>query len=343
MKPSFTTILIQKAGSSGLKAFRFSFISYGIPYYFALSYFIFYLRYSDIKISGLVIFFIYLAVSWSWIGPLCIWHYEMKVIPKFWNEAANIFFDLEDFAVLQNQFNNSLLKRYWYFIMIWITVVLIAFFSVKYFMKAFGLYGISDIAFWPWLIGIAFLAFLNGFGFAGVFNSINIITKIADNNFILDQYHYDGRGGLSCIGQLMLSTLILFSSGFVFIPILLSIANYQGLPSSSLVFLLIFLFSTLVVISFMYPLYIIHIKAKNILYTKHLQFKKDVLKLLNPKNILQSKDFLDQIRILNFRNMCVDILRMGTFPINTRLLAELIFFAFLPFVIVLLQKLFLYG
>jgi len=280
----------------------------------------------------------YLGASWSWIGPYCLWYYEIKVIPQFWKEIAGLFQDTEQFEMLRNQFERTLFKRHWPFMIIWAFAVLFAFHSLGDFMVTLGLHGVSDVAFWGWLLFISFLAILSGYGFAGVFNSINIIKAVATSDFRMDQYHHDGCGGLSCVGGLTLFTVLLFSSGSVFVPILVTAANFQGVFVSVSVLLLILLFCVSIFVGFIYPLLVIRHRFLDMRNRCYAEFKDDARKSLQPDHICQSSDVCEQLRILNLRNLYVDLARMTPVPINMKFLAEMVFFVFLPFFMVLLQN-----
>jgi len=339
MKPSLTTKLVGYTDKKGWSILFFYFALFGITPNLLLTYQIFVYRKAEVTASTVSIIFMYLMFSWSWFGPFGVWIYERIVRPKFWKEVPVLFVNIEQLNALQNSFDESMLKRYWPIIIIWTIFSVFGFICVKGFAISFGIKGFTDFLFWAWVLFISFLGFISGHGFSGVIDTIRIVRRISKIEMTIDQYHFDGHGGSLCVGNLTIWTFGLFSTGSVFLPILFTALNLNEFPSSFAILLLIFLFCLATTTVFMYPLFLIHYRMLDIKGKVHERIKQNAKNLLVPECISGSCDLNDQLKILNFRNYFVDLDRVVTFPVNTRLFAEIILFAFLPFLMILLQKL----
>jgi len=337
VKPSFTSVVLNMFKADGFCAGITSFSLFGGASYMLLISYLFGIRKESISASSISIVFMFLMFTWAWIGPLLLWYYENKLIPQFWKEAANIVGSDGDFQNLKKDFEGSLWENYWFVILIWAIFALYAFYCVLPFMKTFGLNGFFDKMSWPWFMFIGLLGIESGYGFAGIINTIRIINKISSLNLKLNQYHFDGHGGVLCVGNLAIKSLLLFCSGSIFIPILLDALTYQGIKSSLSVVMLVLIFILAITCGFFYPLRKFKTAIKKQKEIIFLSLKERISEKLKPECILGNCNANDQLQILNFRNACIDLDRIPNYPINTKILSEIIFYALLPSAMVILQ------
>jgi hypothetical protein len=343
MNKSPTTKLLIYGNFSSTNNLLSSISIFGVIPYVYLTIQVFFIRPDFIKANAIEIFSMYLLFSWSWLGPFAIWVYEDKIIPKFFNEAKSIFLNKNEYDNFLAIFNSSLYTNYKTHIIIWQSLIFIAFLLISGYMKRFGLHGLSDYLYWFWIIFLMYLGFITGQGVGGVLRTIKIIDQLSKIQFNINQYHHDRHGGLSCIGKLTIWTLSLFSLGSICVPILCCVIYFSDPIVTVPIFIMLFLYCFFIVISFIYPLIKIHGRVSEIkdLLFNEIRNQTASLGYLQPECLFYDCDLTKHMQILNFRNMLVDLDRIASYPINTKIVFEVILFGFLPVILLFAQYLLL--
>ena len=268
---SIVTIIINKIFQKRLKVFKAA-ILFGLPNYLILSLYL-YLRSNQINAGPLEIVFLYLAASWTWIGPLSIWCYDEKLLNNFYRESKRV--------VHQDCWNNVYGIRHSHkkvLISIWTLMVLAVYilFARKYCYERLGLNGFTD----PWylmsLLSVGIQAALTGIGIYGCINMMTMVWNTYKScDLIINPYHYDKRGGIAIYSELSSKTTLLFCTGAIYLPILLTVAAYIELAWG--LYSLAVIFTVLILLSYSIPNYFLYKKYQ---WTVRTEAQKIASKLI---------------------------------------------------------------
>jgi len=158
----------------------------------------------------------------------------------------------------------------------------------------------------------------------------------------LEPLHVDNHAGLGCFGKFAIQTTLMFSSGSLFLPLLI-----VGIGSSDemvpCVWLTLCTFSTFVALSFFAPIYIVHASAekmKSQIVSELVQrFRRLAANLIQETN--ESKPRVAQygnLILLYCERWRYDHIRL--YPVNVDTITKLGISIILPFVLFFLNKAF---
>jgi hypothetical protein len=291
------------------------------------------LRRDSITNDRIAISYVFLAATWSFIGPLFIWRYETKTVKEFWLSCRKIAVDRAEIRDARKLVHKTLLPRRFgiVFLITWSLLVCAAFNYSYPFVKGFGFFSRTD--FW-WLLGFFYVvvySIFTGIGFLLVLQTLRLIRVLHSLRIVVDPYHPDGRGGLGFVGGLMTQTALMFASGALYIPILLRVHSSISQYASDLVPLLVALYAVAIGLSFATPVWFVHRKLE--------KEKKEMLQAVATKlsSHCQNSDLPMLVKYLWLRGNYADIKSMKTWPFDTENALTVISSIFLPILLTIID------
>lgn len=307
-------------------------VFFGLPANLSLLGYVFWLKW---QVPPVIVGSAFLAIQWCWIGCLLTWYYEARLIPSFWA-------DLEASGTLDQESVASLSKGHrvvWggirsVGILIW-AILPLATFVVLCFAPGQVLFPVFPGPwFWAWCLGVFLAGIATGEGFAGVVMMLRIIRDCVSQGIRLDPYHPDGLGGLSSFGRLAIYTTSMFSSGSLFIPILVLVSTYSSL-SLVTVYVLIGLFSIAIAAAFIIPTVLVSSKAALV---KQAMFRSVASQVAAAaKKDCSARDTAECLNLLCGQGLLADIRRMRVYPFDPWIMSQLFASVLLPVVVAYLQ------
>lgn len=309
-----TKIFLKAGGTVYWKVCGGLFLFVGIP---VNAFLIVYLWTTGWTVPPLTCIAILLAAAWSWIGPSLIWNYEVNILPTFWTQMLDDrILPSRDISEISSAFFRINYGSRKFVVYGWTLLLLLAFVGVSEFMKEIGMPRIPGVWFWLWLICLIPAGILTGEGFAGVIMMIQIIRSCIKRDIAMHPYHPDGLGGLSCFGRLAIGTTLLFSSGALFLPILL-IGSESSFLTMTWMYVLVSLYSASIACAFLLPTVQVCIRAKAIRDRMISDLNMESLRMI-PSEVSEC------VRLSRKREIYQDILKMGVYPFNPWILSKLI-------------------
>ena len=216
----------------------------------------------DIK----TIILVYLAAIWAWIGPAMIWDYETRILPSFLQKIKHFFKDKKDYHYFKKKHMISIssyaVSRI--FIISWISLIVYIYINSHSYMLKFGIHDENDYYWYISILGVAFYSYLTALGFLLAVKTISLLLDLLKYEHKIDFYHHDGKGGFLFVGGFITKTTLMFSTGAVYIPILLELSTSQNNTNLPLIAIIIYVIA--IIFSFLLPVYLFHEKismAKN--------------------------------------------------------------------------------
>lgn len=204
------------------------------------------------------IFSLITASTWSFLGPLCIYKYYVRVVSLYQKcISINGISENKTIFVKALKLNRFLIIL---FTILWIAIVIPVLIFAPNTLYNYSVYGYFDFWYYIFLFYIIFILHLNACGFAGVVTSIMLIYHLSESSLMkIIIRSYPQR--LKLLGQFSFHTTIYFFSGIVYIPILIDFINSNTIYPQTGVFLGIFLFCATCLLSFSIPLFFIRKRA----------------------------------------------------------------------------------
>lgn len=274
----FTTFSIIFAKKLNIKSPLLSaFVIFGLPFYFLFIIMIF-LKCKLAIVQPMIYFSLLIAGFWLLLGPILIVYWELS-FKKYLNELNKVIkFSTK---VKRNFINRIYLNdnyRYILSLVFSFIFILVILGGVDSAMK-YGLNnGLEDPVFWITLFISIQCGFTAGFGFWGIFKTINSIF-IIKNHYQIEWklFSCDKIGGLGFIYKFIMNTTYCFSAGSVVIPFWLQIASNSNLFVQFDSYFLVVIYSISIFISFLIPSRIISSIIRKKIVTK----MDEISKLLN--------------------------------------------------------------
>ena len=292
-------------------------------------------RRSCISHSAGTILLVYIAALWTWIGPLLIWRYEHITSIRFVVKMRGVMISAADahrlIALCRTPATTGLVSTV--FLILWMVAVLTAFVLSHDFMCGLGIRGYKDIWWVLQVTGIGLYAVLTGMGFLFVVRTMRIVATVLDSALVLNPYHPDGRGGLGCCGALLSQTSWMFSSGALFLPVLISLATSQYPNSKEAVLILISVYVLMIAASFLVPTLLLHRK----LHRERTMMLACIGGFLHKMSLTPGLGIDAYLRFSHERKKYNDIRAIITWPFNDRNLAGFAVTVALPILLTLAQ------
>jgi hypothetical protein len=275
-------------------------------------------------------------MSWTWIGPLSIWYYEEHLLKNFYRESRYI--------IQQNCWNeiNSKISKYYKRALItaWTLVVIVIYLCVarSYCNKHLGFHGFTD----PWyllsVVSVGMQAVLSGIGFYGCINSMSLIWNVYKScDLIINPYHFDNKAGMSIFSNLSSKTTLIFSTGAIYLPILLTVATSINEILVVGIYFLTTIFSVSIFLSYSISNYLLYRKSR-LIVSKEAQ---KIAAKLNPlyNRIVNESMHADNIiaEYNNLRRAFHDLISIELYPFNLKGITFMASVIIVPFLMVLAQ------
>lgn len=205
---------------------------------------------------------LFLAASWVFVGPALIWFYERYTLPEF---------DLKSRHVVKTPVQQDRIRRCVYssiydfrfcrlFTPIWILVVLFGFYGSRAYIFDLGIEGYYDYFFWIVTVGVALVAYYTSIGFCFAYKAICLTNIVASSELERKVYHKDEDFGLSFVGDFAFRTALMFFSGWLFAPLIVTIGLHGPHHDYTIPAILLGIYFIYTILSFFIPIYTIHKK-----------------------------------------------------------------------------------
>lgn len=292
----------------------FTSLLFGLPVFIVISLFLVD-RQSLVTHDSSTIGLVYLAATWAWIGPLFIWRYEHVTTTRYWAMCRNIVRTNGDLYRTRNDVNKNVHSSLYgrVFLIAWCLLVVMVFVYSYDFMKGFGVTSKSDVWWYIQVIGVAFYAYLTGIGFLFVARTFLFIGKFLPLDTKIDTYNPDQRGGLGFFGKLLSETSLMFASGALYIPILMKLHMDQFASHSSVILIIIGLYSIIIALSFVVPIWLIHKKLLMEKLRRMTELSNSIVAIKSSTKVWNVAPY-NEYRIL--RDEYTDISKIVTWPFD---------------------------
>lgn len=259
-KFSLPSVLIRTLFSRSKNTARFTSVLFGLPVY-AILFFFLMSRHDLVTHDRLTIGLVFLAATWAWIGPVFIWRYEHITTTRYWAMCRNVVKIKSDLYQTRNMVGKTVKSsKGRLFLTAWFLLIVTAFVYSYDFMRGFGVISKTDVWWYMQVAGVAVYAYLTGIGFLLVTRTFILIGNFLPLNTKIDPYNPDERGGLGFFGKLLSETSLMFASGALYIPILMKLHIEQFTNHSRVILIIIGLYSAMIALSFVVPIWLIHKK-----------------------------------------------------------------------------------
>lgn len=276
---------------------------------------------------------LFFGLMWGVLGPYFMFRYDKAYI-KFWERVKNIY-QGDEIKQLMEKFDNEIIKTSNVISILWCTLVTSVIILDPSYLEIFGINGWSDPYLYIFILFIIYLVHLTALGFCGVFITIKIIYTLSkDDHLKIDVYNIDNVGGYSCFGNFSLATSLLFSTGVLFLPIIIDYSIHSGAVAQLIISTVIIIFCIAILLSFIMPVMFSFKKAdkeKDRIIQGHLEKYR---KYRNQNNGLEGK-----IEELNLYNHLYFINNVSVYPFNFSNLFKIITASLVPMLVYLIQML----
>jgi hypothetical protein len=280
-----------------------------------------------------------LVATWLNFGPFFIWYYDQRLLPEFFHRVEDLIPNSRELASLALKYERLFARGSWILIIPWITLIILIVNPRDYIFNVAGINGFQDPFSWLFLGAALWLSFLAGFGSWGVVVTILAIRDISNRNLAIDPLHTDRRGGLGCFGYYAIGTTLLFSSGSVILPMAFQLIA-EKTSAKSIMYIFVLIYSLLILLSFVYPIIRINIKAK-LLRDKLLDQSRRKYKIIAQALMLPNKELRakieDYIELNKTRADYEDFRNVKLYPFELDTIAKLASSVLLPILFMIIQ------
>ena len=165
-----------------------------------------------------------------------------------------------------------------------------------------------------------------------------IVINISKLRLKLDAFHPDGVGGVGCVGELIIRTTMLFSTGALFLPIIYQVGKYGSVAFPYIVFLAV-CFSSFSLVSFLVPSFIIYRAAnrqkESILNDLRHRYRKARFAIEGGK--ARTRRMYTALEVMCIMDEYRAYARLRVFPINLNILVQVVYSVIIPFVLLLID------
>jgi hypothetical protein len=226
--------------------------------------YIYFRRLNSWALSGSESIALLLACSWTFVGPQLIWYYETVSIRKFVVKYRHLIEYKMETKALRRALYSSIyeMRINVVFTTFWVCVLAAGYWSSLTFVAK--LIGNNEL-FRDWLFyvlsfGVLLISYYTSIGFCYAFKTVYITLLLAKCKLNNNIYYHDGVFGLSCVGNLAFQTSLMFSTGWLFAPLIILIGQHNGNTALMITYLMLFTYFMSTVVTFMIPVYLIHWK-----------------------------------------------------------------------------------
>ena len=237
---------------------------------------------------------ILLACSWLFVGPQLIWFYESVAIRRCVKFTRRLRLKKTDAKNI-----NDVARKWLYsdrfnvfFTASFCAVVLWSYISNDDFiLRAIGY---DDHGNWIYIsvsLGVMLASYYASIGFCFSFRTAMIASAIAKSEIKINMYSTDGLSEFKFLGRFIFQTSLMFNSGWLFMPSMITMSRYSTSVNSYLsLYLLTFMFIASGFTGFIYPIIILHRKLINMKEQYISKFQKDANKTLINATLHRSEE-----------------------------------------------------
>jgi hypothetical protein len=284
-----------------------------------------------------------LVILWASLALFFIEKYN-QAYNRFWQQLSSIAGDPERIERTKKDCDETFCK-----LVIWITVVwstacvVTALGSPRSFISFLSLYGIqgwSDVYTYVVILVMLVLAHLTAIGIASVLHMMYVCLAVTKTHWLrLDPFNADRAGGYSCFVKFSLRTLLLFSTGALFIPALYEFSQTSSSLIQFGVGILVSTFSAFIIFVYVFPCFIVFGKAKKEkeILLHHIADQYRLLMSEHPVDVQHS--ILLELRFQRLKDELMLYEGISTFPFSAGVVFKLISTALIPLIVFFTQLL----
>ena len=276
-----------------------------------------------------------LGLLWIGIGPYLIYLYDSKALPSFFKGLDGVLGSGDIAKKLQAKYSRLFSRKFFWLTIIWCLLLQIGYFSSPEFLIILN---IRYLSFMFFLVSayLVWVGLLTSIGFWGVFVTISLIIEASDKIAVINPFHEDGFGGLGRFGRLAITTTVLFSSGSLYIPLLIDVVT-RGVRYNRVHYGLLTIFVGSIAASFLLPVILVTARARRI--------QREVLKRLSEDCFCgatpPSDDIREQIKLIHSRELHAAYMSVRLCPIKYDTFIKFFTSVLFPVVLLLADKYFL--
>jgi hypothetical protein len=341
-KYDFSNIFISRLVTSKLLHFKNIHLSGLAICTFLVDFLIIYFFY--IKLDSLnfnLIYSLFFVIIWINLAPYMIYYYDSTLLPNFFEDVIDIFHDEKELSRLAQKYDNLFSKKYYLIVVPWTGLIIyICINAIKYYID---LKIIELFSFWYFfcLILVVWGAVLGGIIGHSVAITILAIKNLTKYEITINPYHSDFLGGLSSVGNFAIGTTLMLSSGSLFLPLAFQLTSSYA--NQIAIYLAILIFIIFIILSFIYPTYIINQKAKltrnnkiNEIITDYQYMYREIM---NEKNDINKCNLLC-LKLERLKELYLDYKKLSLYPFEIEVLLKLISSIILPVFFIYLETTF---
>jgi len=203
-----------------------------------------------------------LGLLWIGIGPYLIYLYDSKALPSFFKGLDGVLGNSDIAEKLKIKYLRIFSKKFFWLTIIWCLLLQIGYFSSREFLSVLN---IRYFSFMFFLVAayIVWVGLLTSIGFWGVLVTIGLIREASGRIAVINPFHEDGFGGLGRFGRLAITTTLLFSSGSLYIPLLIDVVT-RGVKYNRVHYGLLAIFVGSIAASFLVPIVLVTHRARKL-------------------------------------------------------------------------------
>lgn len=169
-------------------------------------------------------------------------------------------------------------------------------------MEGYSIYGVNDWLFWVIFVYIMFASHLVSIGMGSVFSTYVLVKEICKSEHVLCDFIEDRDKSLEYIGNFILKTTFLISTGILFIPALIEfMATTHNLNRVAII--IIVFYTLAIVFSFVFPFLQIRKCAQDNKDKVFLEIERDYLLIMQDRQgckTITTEEFMYDYSIYNY-------------------------------------------
>ena len=224
--------------------------------------------------SWQTVFAVIIAASEVYIGQLLLYIHHTHIHRSFWDTVGSNCDD-EAFAQIREAMGKIQKITTIAVSAVWRLIFIALPFAGMRGLEMIHVNGIGDPFFYVVLLLFGVIGYITSLGFGQAIIMIIEVIKIARSNVIAFQpLHYDNAGGFAFFGKYSFQTMLILSSGILFIPVAVEFAIRIGHQGNLLMYLIILLFVLALLFSFILPVLFSYFSARDAKWRKLLEIGK---------------------------------------------------------------------